>query len=229
MSSTPSQFKAAASRALRDPELQSALGRMREGFIAKRSRAVDALPEYDALREAAREIKAGALRDLDALLERFEERVTAAGGQVHRCGSGEEAVEAVLRICGEARASSVVKSKSMTTEEIELNHHLEARGIDVVETDLGEYAVQLRNEPPSHILAPAIHLSADQVEEAFRARHRALDDGRALETPSDLVREARQVLRERFLDAEVGITGANFLVAETGTLALMENEGNIRL
>lgn len=229
MSSTPSQFKAAASRALRDPELQSALGRMREGFIAKRSRAVEDLPEYDALREAAREIKDQALRNLDEHLDRFQERVRATGGRVHRCGSAEEAVETVLRICGEADATSVVKSKSMTTEEIGLNERLEARGIEVVETDLGEYAVQLRDEPPSHILAPAIHLSARQVEEAFRARHRGLDAGRALETPSDLVREARHVLRERFLGAEVGITGANFLVAETGTVVLVTNEGNADL
>lgn len=229
MSSAPSEFEGVAADALDDPGLQSALGRMRDGFIARRRNAVEEVPDWGGLRDAAREIRDRALRGLDAHLERFEERVTAAGGHVHWCPSGVDAVETVRRICGEAGATSVVKSKSMTTEEIRLNEHLESHGIDVVETDLGEYVVQLREEPPSHILAPAIHLSADQVEAAFRDGHTELDPGRRLETAGDLVREARHVLRDRFRKADVGITGANFLVAETGTVVLVTNEGNADL
>lgn len=229
MSSRPSEFKAAAAEALEDEGLQAALGRIQEGFIGKRRDAVERLPEFDALRTAAREAKNEALRNLDRHLERFEERVTAAGGRVHWCGTADDAVRVIREICADADATSVVKSKSMTTEEIELNEHLEAWDLEVVETDLGEYLVQLRDEPPSHIIAPAIHLRPEQIERAFREGHVSLDAGRSLETPTDFVREARHVLRDRFLDADVGITGANFLVAETGSVILVTNEGNADL
>ncbi len=229
MTTRPSEFKSASARAVADEELQDALSHISEGFIARRRDAVERLPEFDALRDAAREAKNRALRDLDVHLERFEERVEAAGGQVHWCRTGEEAAERIRRICDGAGATSVVKSKSMTTEEIHLNDHLEEWDLDVVETDLGEYLVQLREEPPSHIIAPAIHLNVEQIERAFREGHVSLDPGRSLETPDDFVREARQVLRDRFLEADVGITGANFLVAETGSVILVTNEGNADL
>lgn len=229
MSSRPSDFKAASARAVADDALQEALGHIREGFVAKRRAAVEKLPEFDALRQAAREARNDALRDLDTHLERFEARVHAAGGHVHWCPTADDAVETVRRICSDAGARSVVKSKSMTTEEIGLNEHLEAWDLEVVETDLGEYLIQLRDEPPSHIIAPAIHLGVGDVERAFREGHLELDPDRTLETPADFVAEAREVLRDRFLDADVGITGANFLVAETGTAVLVTNEGNADL
>jgi L-lactate dehydrogenase complex protein LldF len=132
----------------------------------------------------------------------------------------------VLEICRGAGARSVTKGKSMISEEIALNEFLEDNGITPVETDLGEYIIQLRHEPPSHIIAPAVHLTKDLIEADFRAIHTDLPAGRPLSEPRELVDEARQILRERFLAADVGITGANFLVAETGSSIIVTNEGN---
>ncbi len=137
-----------------------------------------------------------------------------------------EARGAILDICRAANAKIVTKGKSMVAEEIALNDHLEANGITPVETDLGEYIIQLRHEPPSHIIAPAIHLMKEQVADAFRAAHTELDPARPLTDPRALCDEARTVLRPRFLAADVGITGANFLVAETGSSIIVTNEGN---
>lgn len=229
MTSSPADFRVKAAEALADPGLQKALGRMRTGFIASRQAAVDRLPEFEALREAAREARDAALQNLDVYLEQFESRVLDAGGRVHWCSTPAQAVETVEAICAGANARTVVKSKSMVTEEIGLNQHLERSGIDVVETDLGEYIIQLRREPPSHIIAPAIHLGADQVEEDFRRHHVGLPADRPLEKPADFVLEARGILRERFRRADVGITGANFLVAETGSVVVVTNEGNADL
>src|SRR5690606_30488872 len=149
--------------------------------------------------------------------ERYERKVTESGGHVHWAETAEDARAIILDICNSVGARSVTKGKSMIAEEIALNDHLEAAGMTVVETDLGEYIIQLRNEPPSHIIAPAVHLNKEQVEADFRARHVGLPVDRVLTEPVDLVAEARTVLRQAFLDADVGITGANFLVAETGT------------
>jgi L-lactate dehydrogenase complex protein LldF len=145
---------------------------------------------------------------------------------VHFARTAEEAREIIARICREAGARTVTKGKSMIAEEVGLNAHLEAAGIVPVETDLGEYIIQLRNELPSHIIAPAVHLNATQVEADFRRVHTHLDAKRDLSEPVQLLSEARAVLRERFLAADVGITGANFLVAETGTSVIVTNEGN---
>jgi L-lactate dehydrogenase complex protein LldF len=224
--STSPRFKENAAEALNDAQLQRALGNVKQGFIDKRQRTVDKLPEFEALRDSARDIKNHALDHLDLYLEAYEERVTASGGHVHFARNAEEARAIILSICREVDARTVTKGKSMISEEIGINHHLEANGIQPVETDLGEYIIQLRGEMPSHIIAPAVHLNATQVEQDFRRVHTHLDPGRDLSEPVHLLTEARAVLRERFLAADVGITGANFLVAETGTSIIVTNEGN---
>jgi L-lactate dehydrogenase complex protein LldF len=223
---TSPHFKDNARQALADPQLQRALGHVKRGFIGRRQAAADKLPEFDALRDAARDIKNHTLAHLDLYLERYEDKVASSGGHVHFARTAEEARNIVLAICRTAGAQTVTKGKSMIAEEIGLNAHLEAAGITPVETDLGEYIIQLRGEIPSHIIAPAVHVNATQVEQDFRRVHAHLDPKRDLSEPVQLLGEARTVLRERFLAADVGITGANFLVAETGTSIIVTNEGN---
>ncbi len=223
---TSRAFKENARLALADAGLQKALGHIKGGFIEKRAAAAERLPEFDALRDQARDIKDHVLGHLDYYLERFEARVRDGGGQVHWCRDSEAARQAVLAICRRLDAKTVTKGKTMIGEEIALNAFLEEHGIEPVETDLGEYIIQLRHEPPSHIIAPAIHVSKEQVADAFRAAHRDLDPDRALGEASTLLAEARAELRDKFLQADVGITGANFLVAETGSAVIVTNEGN---
>ena len=227
MQATSRAFKENAHRALGDATLQQALGiMMRDGFAARRAKVVARLPEFEALRDEAKSLKDHVLDNLDFYLERFERNVLAQGGQVHWCRTAEEARAAVLAICRDAGARTVTKGKSMVGEEIAINEHLEANGIKPVETDLGEYIIQIRREPPSHIVAPAVHLAKEQVAESFRAKHRGLDPARPLDEPQQMIGEARAILRRQFLAAEVGITGANFLVAETGSSIIVTNEGN---
>jgi L-lactate dehydrogenase complex protein LldF len=223
---TSPQFKDNAVRALKDEQLQKAMGNVRKGFIDKRLAAAGKLPEFEELRESAKAIKDHVLAHLDLYLERYEDKVKAAGGHVHFARDAAEARTLILDICRSVGARTVTKGKSMISEEIAINAHLEANGITPVETDLGEYIIQLRNELPSHIIAPAVHLNATQVEEDFRRVHTHLDKNRDLSQPVQLLTEARGVLRDRFLAADVGITGANFLVAETGTSIIVTNEGN---
>jgi L-lactate dehydrogenase complex protein LldF len=224
--STSPAFKANSRRALADGQLQKALGNVRAGFIDKRAKAVAALPEFEALREAARDLKDHTLAHLDLYLEAYEAKVIESGGQVHYARDAADARDIVTRLCRALGAQTVTKGKSMITEEIGLNAHLEAESIQPVETDLGEYIIQLRNETPSHIIAPAVHLNATQVASDFRRVHMHLPQERDLSQPVQLLTEARGVLRERFLAADVGITGANFLIAETGTSVIVTNEGN---
>jgi len=226
MDITSPAFKANARRALDDAHLQKALGHIRAGFIDKRAKAVAALPEFAALSLAARDIKDHTLAHLDLYLEAYEEKVREAGGEVHYAETADEARALILAVCRRAGARTVTKGKSMIAEEIGLNEHLAANGIEPVETDLGEYIIQLRNEPPSHIIAPAVHVTKDQIEADFRRAHSSLAPDRDLADPTALLAEARAVLRERFLAADVGITGANFLIAETGTSVIVTNEGN---
>ena len=226
MEPTSHDFPANVRTGLADPVLQRALGLARTGFPLRRREAIERLPEFEELREAGRAIKDHTLAHLDFYLERYEENVTAAGGHVHWARNAAEARAAILEICHAAGAKIVTKGKSMVAEEIALNDHLEANGITPVETDLGEYIIQLRHEPPSHIIAPAIHLMKEQVAEAFRAAHTELDPDRVLTDPRELCDEARTILRPHFLAADVGITGANFLIAETGSSIIVTNEGN---
>ncbi len=229
MQSTAHAFKDNVEHALVDDNLQQSLALLKVGFSERRRQAVERLPEFEALRDRARDIKNHALAHLDFYLETFEAKVLALGGHVHWAPTAEDARRIILDICREAGARTVAKSKSMIAEEIALNDHLEAAGIEPVETDLGEYIIQLRREPPSHIIAPAVHLTKDQVADTFLEHHRKLGFDKRLSERGDLVAEARQVLRRRFQEADVGITGANFLVAETGSSMLVTNEGNADL
>jgi L-lactate dehydrogenase complex protein LldF len=226
MQSSAHDFKRRAETALEDMELQKALALLKTGFTVKRAAAVAALPEFQALRDAGREIKEHTLAHLDFYLERYEAQVRASGGHVHWASSVEEARAIVVDICRNAGAKRVTKGKSMVGEEIGVNEALEAAGVDVLETDLGEYIIQLAHEPPSHIIAPAIHKTKAQITELFHAHHaKHGKTGRVTEV-ADIVNEAREVLREGFLSADVGITGANFLVAENGASVIVTNEGN---
>src|SRR5271165_5525395 len=223
MLATSRTFEANARAGLANDNLQRALALMRSGFPERRRLAVERLPEFEALREIGRSIKDHTLEHLDFYLELYEDHVTAAGGKVHWARTPQEACAAVLQICRAVGARTVTKGKSMVAEEVGLNEFLEANGIAAVETDLGEYIIQLRHEPPSHIIAPAIHLIKEQVAETFRAEHPGLEPNRSLAEARQLCDEARAVLRPRFLAADVGITGANFLVAETGSSIIVTN------
>jgi L-lactate dehydrogenase complex protein LldF len=221
------EFPKAAQAALHDGALQVALRHLKDGFQLKRAAAFADFPiAFESLREQGRAIRAGALSQLGPLLTQFEAQVKGAGGHVHWAHDGAQARQIVTRILKECGAKTVTKGKSMVTEEIELNAHLAAQGIAPVETDLGEYIIQLRDEKPSHIVAPAFHLRRSDVEESFREAHRDLPPTRGLEDRPALVGEARAVLRRHFEAADAGITGANFLVAETGTAIIVTNEGN---
>ncbi|HZT47280.1 MAG TPA: LutB/LldF family L-lactate oxidation iron-sulfur protein [Hyphomicrobiaceae bacterium] len=226
MRSTSPAFKANARAALADAQLQRALSEVAPGLAARRSAARAGLPEFEALRERGRAIKDHTLAHLDLYLEEFERKATEAGSRVHFAPTAEDARQIIAAICREAGARIVTKGKSMISEEVGLNAHLEGAGLEVVETDLGEYLIQIRGETPSHIIAPAIHLTQDQVEADFRRLHKGLRKDRVLIEPTQLVAEARQILRDKFLSADVGITGANFLIAETGSSVIVTNEGN---
>jgi L-lactate dehydrogenase complex protein LldF len=226
MQPVSTHFKDNAAKALNDAKLQRALLNVKSGFIVKRAKARVALPEFDAIRAAAKDIKNHVLDHLDVYLEEYERKVAASGGHVHWARDAAEARDIIIGLCRTADAKSVTKGKSMVSEEIALNAALEDAGIEAVETDLGEYIIQLRKEAPSHIIAPAVHLNREEIADDFRRKHSHFDAGRRLEDASELVNEARAVLREKFLKADVGITGANFLVAETGTSIIVTNEGN---
>jgi L-lactate dehydrogenase complex protein LldF len=226
MLATSPAFKENARRALADAGLQKALARSGTSFVARRAEAVARLPEFERLRDVGRDIRNHTLANLDFYLEAYEARVLAAGGKVHWCADADEARAAVLRICRDAGARTVTKGKSIISEELGINEHLEQSGITPVETDLGEYIIQLRREVPSHIIAPAFHLNREDWEASFRKAHTDLPAGRVFRERRDILSEARTRLREKFLAADVGITGANFLIAETGSSVIVTNEGN---
>lgn len=226
MLQTSDHFAENASRAMADPGLQKALTTSKPQFTKKRRNAVEKLPEFEALRDEAKAIKDHAIANLDVYLEIYAANVERSGGKVHWCSTSEEAKRAVLKICQDVGAKRVTKGKSMVTEEIGLNDYLEANGITPVETDLGEYVIQLRREGPSHIIAPALHLNREDWEDTFRKAHTDLPADRVFSERRDILTEARGKLRETFLKADVGITGANFLIAETGSSVIVTNEGN---
>ena len=229
MQATTQSFKSNVGAALADPNLQDSLAKLKVGFSERRRQAAERLPEFEALRDRARDIKNHTLAHLDFYLEEFERKVLALGGHVHWAPTAADARRIIADLCKSVNARTIAKSKSMVSEEIGLNEHLEALGIEPVETDLGEYIIQLRHEPPSHIIAPAVHLTKDQVADTFLAHHSKLGFTKRLTERNDLVAEARYVLRQKFLDADVGLNGANFLVAETGSSMLVTNEGNADL
>ena len=226
MRATSTAFKANAARALADAGLQKALTATRPAFPGRRAAAIARLPEFEQLRDIGRDIKDHTLANLDFYLETWAAKVEQAGGQVHWCSTADDARATVLNICRQAGARTVTKGKSMISEELAINEHLERHGIIPVETDLGEYILQLRHEPPSHIIAPAFHLNREDWEDSFRASHTDLPPDRIFADRRDIMAEARAQLRARFLAADVGITGANFLIAETGSIVIVTNEGN---
>ena len=210
--------------AVQNKTLQTRL-RVLTGFTVKRNLLFAELPDGEALRDRAREIKEEAIGNLDSYLTQLEENVVRLGGTVHWARTGAEARTIVLELARKNNVKRVVKAKSMVTEEIELNEALEHAGIEAIETDLGEYIVQLAREKPSHILAPAVHKSKGDISELFADKLGVAN----LKEAEEMTVAARKRLREKFLTADMGITGANFGIAETGTIVLVENEGNIRL
>ena len=218
-------FAEAAGEALRAPELQRALAASTDRLARLREAAFSDFPEGDALRDRARAIKQQTLLGLDRYLDEFATRAEANGCVVHWAPDAADANEIVCRLAVERGARLAAKSKSMTTEEIGLNDSLESAGVRSVETDLGEYIIQLANEAPSHIIIPAIHRNVGQIADLFHEKHGTPRS----EQHEQLTREARSRLRAVFLEADLGITGANFAIAQTGSIAIVENEGNVRL
>jgi L-lactate dehydrogenase complex protein LldF len=223
---TTPRFRENAREALANRNIQAAMSAAQSGFVAKRARARAAVPEFDAIRDAARDLKNHVLANLGEYLERYEAQVLAAGGHVHWAETADEARRIVLDICRRAETRTVNKGKSMISEECGINDFLAENGIHPQETDLGEYIIQLRGEVPSHIIAPAVHVTVPEVEAEFRREHTHLPADRSLSELPDMLAEARSVLREKYFAAEVGITGANMLVAETGQSVIVTNEGN---
>ncbi|MGH2889698.1 MAG: lactate utilization protein B, partial [Solirubrobacteraceae bacterium] len=224
---TAEGFPAAAARALRDSQLRHNLRVATHAIRAKRAAAVAELPDWEELREAGRRIKEDAILHLDRYLVALEESVTRAGGTVHWAPDAAAANRIVGDLVAATGAREVVKVKSLTTDEIGLNDALAARGVDAVETDLAELINQLAGDTPSHILVPAIHRNRAEIRELFR---RSLPGTEELsDEPAALAEAARRYLRERFLSATVAISGANFAVAETGTVCVVESEGNGRM
>jgi len=218
-------FRQGAGAALSDPKIQANLEGLYNGFHQARIDASDQTPDWEALQDKGRAIKAHTLDNLAYYLELVERNVIASGGHIYFAKDAEAASNYVVNLAKERGIELVIKGKSMVSEEMALNHRLEEEGIEPVETDLGEYIVQLAEETPFHIIAPAIHKSRGEVSELFVEK---------LNVPmydniEDLTREARDQLRQKFVDAGMGITGANFIVAETGTVTLVTNEGNGRM
>jgi L-lactate dehydrogenase complex protein LldF len=221
----PGSFRAQARLALADSHTQAALDVATARLRENRIRAWEERDDIEDLRERGREARSRAIRDLPHYLDEFERACIARGGRVHRAADDAEARAAIVQICRAAGARLVAKSKSMVTEEIHLNEALEAEGMRVVETDLGEYILQLAGEHPVHIVAPAIEKTAQDVADLLAAV-----DGEPVEPDLEaLTLKARKQLREVFRTADVGITGANFAIAETGSICLSTNEGNGRL
>jgi L-lactate dehydrogenase complex protein LldF len=221
-------FPDAARGALRDGQLRANLGHATSTIRGKRAAVVGEVPDWAELREAGRAIKAATMARLDEHLIALEEQVTARGGTVHWARDANEANEIVTRLVQATGADEVVKVKSMATQEIGLNEALEAAGIAAHETDLAELIVQLGEDKPSHILVPAIHKNRAEIREIFLRTMPGVDPG-LTDEPRKLAMAARAHLRERFLRARVAISGANFAVAETGTLSVVESEGNGRM
>jgi L-lactate dehydrogenase complex protein LldF len=226
MQITSMHFRETAGVKLTNPDLQSALKKLQTNFVRGRAERVAELGEnYEEIRSAAASIRERALVNLDLYLAEFERNATARGATVHWAETREDVNRIVCDIALRHGVRKVVKSKSMVTEECALNDALEAAGVEVVETDLGEYILQLAKEPPSHIVAPVVHKTRDEVSDLFEQKH-------ATPRKTDiaaLTREARERLRGHFLTADMGVSGANFVVAETGSTLIVTNEGNGRM
>ncbi|MEP6662843.1 MAG: lactate utilization protein B, partial [Verrucomicrobiota bacterium] len=225
MTTHAEQFREDAQRVTHDDEhrrrIYSALGK----YYVARDRQLNRFQDWQSARQAAAEIKWEAVNHLDTHLVSFVEKLEARGGKVFWANNSAEARDYILKICREKKARCVVKSKAMTAEEIHLNDALEKEGYEVVESDLGEYIVQLRKEAPYHFVFPAMHLSRGDIKELFDREIGNVPS----DSPEDLTMVARRVLRKTYCEADIGISGANFAIAETGMISITENEGNARL
>ena len=219
------EFKAATTVALGDNQLQVALGRLTDALTSANRRGYDSLGDSDALRDYAKHLKEHTLAHLDQYLEQLEASVQKLGGKVHWATDAAEAQLIIVDIAQETNSKRAIKSKSMTSEEVHLNSALEAAGVEVTESDFGEFIIQKAGERPSHLVAPAVHHTKESISRVLsKALNRELSDD-----PQELAMTGREVLREKFQQADMGISGANFAVAETGTVVLVTNEGNGRL
>ena len=225
MQVTAMHFKRKAGENLRNEKLQKALEKLQTKFVDGRAAAIAELPNFEEIRDAATDIRDKVIRSLDRYLLRFEQEATARGAVVHWAETADEVNRIVAEIAHQYGLHKVVKSKSMVSEECGLNDALESQGLDVLETDLGEYILQLAHEPPSHIVAPVVHKSKEEIADLFEEKHHRPRTTQIAE----LCREAREVLRPGFLSADLGISGANFIIAETGSVLIVTNEGNGRL
>lgn len=218
-------FLGGVSHALADPPLQAALTRLTDTLMAGNRKGYAALADSSQLRDHAKRIKEHTLANLDKYLEQLEASIVRLGGHVHWATDAADARRIVVEIARKSGCKKAVKSKSMTSEEIHLNPALEQAGIEVTETDFGEFIIQLAGERPSHLVAPAVHHTRESVARVLTKHvgHKLADD------PKSLALTGRRLLREKFQQADLGITGGNFAVAETGTVCLVTNEGNARL
>ncbi|MBI1384287.1 MAG: DUF3390 domain-containing protein [Rhizobiales bacterium] len=223
MEQTSHRFKENAERALASSTLRVALDRTTTLLRTRRAAVVAAFPEFAEVRGTAARIKDHTIAHLDHYLEMFERNAIASGAKVHWARTPDEATDIIVRICRQAGARTATRVKSMLGEEIGIGEALAAAGIERVETDLAEHIIQLAGDPPSHIVMPAMHKTHEEVAELFSRKHRRAPD--ALDVAS-LVESARRELREKFLSADVGISGANFLIADTGSVVTVTNEGN---
>ncbi|WP_340105466.1 LutB/LldF family L-lactate oxidation iron-sulfur protein [Rhodohalobacter sp. 8-1] len=219
-------FEESANAYLSNTQLRKNIGHATHAIREKRKVVVDEMPDWEALRTAGRQIKTRVMRHLDKYLLQLEESVKKAGGCVHWARDADEANRIIVDLVKQKEVQNVVKVKSITTDEIQLNKALAKEGIQALETDLAELIVQLAEDEPSHILVPAIHKNRAEIRELFREK---LGQKELSDRPEDLAEAARAYLRKKFLNAKVGISGANFGVAETGTVAVVESEGNGRM
>lgn len=218
-------FEERVDKAIKDPYLKQSLQNIQEKFRTGKKAAFDELGNREAWRSRAEEIRTHTILHLDYYLDQFSNNVEKHGGKVFFAADAQEAIDYIVNLVRQKKAKTMVKSKSMVSEEVHLNQHLENMGIEVVETDLGEYIIQLAKETPSHIIGPAVHKNRRQIAELFsQEAGRTLSD----DTPT-LTQFARQKLRHKFLTADIGLSGCNFAIAETGSIVLVSNEGNARL
>ena len=212
--------------ALDNAQLRRNLGKVTQAIRQKRRAVVDEMDDWEALREAGRALKADTLRYLDGHLLELEASVTRAGGHVHWAANAQDANDIIIKLLKRHQAKEVIKVKSMTTAEIQLNEALAGQGIDAIETDLAELIIQLAKEEPSHILVPAIHKNRSEIRELFI---KTLGEEEVSDEPAELAAAARRYLRAKFLSTPISISGANFAVAETGSVCVVESEGNGRM
>src|SRR5277367_404420 len=216
----------AAKAAMGDAQLRKNVRHATDVIQAKRARVVGEMPDWQDLREAGKQIREHTMENLDFYLEEFEANCTRAGGVVHWARDAAEARQIIVGLVKASGSDEVIKIKSMTTEEIQLNVALEEAGIHAYETDLAELIIQLGHDQPSHIVVPALHKNRHQIREIFMREMNLPELG---ETPHDLADAARSFLREKFLRVKTGVSGANFLIAETGGVCIVESEGNGRM